>query len=343
MRALCIALIALLMTAGLALAVPPIQLNSKEGVLAWINAYDPARDIGKAPSVIKIASDLGALTDAEGAGIYVGFIAGMIGSNPDNADAIIEKLLVMRSADHWAVVRGIAYSGHPDWRGLMTRFSSKMPTRELMAQRYLEGKLPTPDAPVAEEKTSWKDRVNPKTWFAKKDEEKLIPLDERPEMLDVYWGYYFASRSNPPLERMIKMLPWSEDRDSVEKLTIGSMAKYTMAMNASRDSKLLGRLKTLQTQQTDKETSKQLGETIEAAETVEISSLRKIALGRLEDLKRMGPGYKRDIAWWGKLGQGAISLGCIAAAATGQVALGLPCVLGGATSSAVLYYWGGTP
>ena len=155
----------------------------------------------------------------------------------------------------------------------------------------------------------------------------------------MHWGYYFATRSSPPLERMIKMLPWSDERDSLEKLTIGSMAKYTMAMNASRDSKLLGLLKTLQTQQTDKETKKQLAETIEAAETVEISALRTTALGRLDDLKRMGPGSKRDVAWWGKLGQGVISVGCVAAAATGQVALGLPCVLGGAASSAVLYYW----
>ncbi len=340
MRALCIALIAVLVAAGMARAAPPIQPNSKEGVLAWINAYDPKRDLANAPSVMKTASDLGALSDPEGAGMFVGFMAGMIGSNPENTDAIIEKLLAMRSADHWAIVRAIAYSGHPDWRGLMTRFSPKMPTRELMAERYLEGKLPTPDTPVAEEKTSWRDRANPMKWFAKKDKEKQIPLEERPEMLDVHWGYYFATRSSPPLERMIKTLPWSEDRDSVEKLTIGSMAKYTMAMNASRDSKLLSLLKTLQTQQTDKETSKQLAETIEAAETVEISPLRKIALGRLEDLKRMGPGYKRDVAWWGKLGQGAISLGCVAAAATGQVALGLPCVLGGAASSAVLYYWG---
>jgi hypothetical protein len=117
------------------------------------------------------------------------------------------------------------------------------------------------------------------------------------------------------------------------------MAKFTLAMNASRDTKLLGLLKTLQTQQTDEETSKQLAETIEAAETVEISALRQTALSRLDDLKRMGPGYKRDVAWWGKIGQGVISVGCVAAAATGQAELGLPCVVGGAASSAALYYW----
>ncbi|MDH6229765.1 hypothetical protein M2281_000337 [Mesorhizobium soli] len=340
MRALCVALIAMLLASSLALAAAPIQ-HSKEGVLVWMNTYDPNRDLARAPSVMKMASDVGALSDPEGSGMYVGFMAGMIGSKPDKADNTIKKLLVLRPVDHWAIVRAIAYSGHPDWRGLMTRYGPQMPTRKLMVQRYLDGKLPTPDTPVEEVKTTWKDRANPTKWFAKKDtDEKEIPLAERPETLDMYWGYYFASRSPQPLERMIKMLPWAEERDSVERLTIGSMAKYTIAMNASRDTKLLGQLKTLQAQQTDKKTSKQLGEAIEAAETAEVSPLRKIALGRLEDLKRMGPGSKRDTVWWGKLGQGVISLGCVAAAATGQVALGLPCVLGGAASSAALYYWG---
>ena len=340
MRVFCVALIAVLMVAGMAQAAAPTQLNTKEGVLAWMNAYDPKHDLARAPSVMKTASDLGVLSDPEGAGMYVGFMAGLIGSNPKNADAIVGKLLAMRPADHWAVVRAIAYSGHPNWRGLMTRFKPKMPTRELMAQRYLEGKLPTPDTPVSENKKTWRDRLNPTKWFAKKDKakDKEIPLEERPEMLDTYWGYYFASRSAPPIQRIVKMLPWSDDRNSLEKLTIGSMAKFTMAMNASRDPELLALLKTLP-QQTDKETKKQLAETIEAAETAEVATLRTTALTRLEDLKRKGPGYKRDATLWGKIGQGVISVGCIAAAATGQVALGLPCVLGGAASSALLYYW----
>ena len=136
---------------------------------------------------------------------------------------------------------------------------------------------------------------------------------------------------------MIKTLPWADERDSVDKLKMGSMAKFTMAVNASRDPKLLGLLKTLRTRQTDKETSRQLAQTIEVAETEEISALRKTTLDRLDELKRTGPGSKRDIAGWGKIGEGVISVGCVAAAATGQTALGLPCVLGGAASPALLY------
>mgnify|MGYP000072390920 CR=1 FL=1 len=38
----------------------------------------------------------------------------------------------------------------------------------------------------------------------------------------------------------------------------------------------------------------------------------------------------------GKVGEGALSLGCVAAAVTGQAYLGVPCVVGGAMTSAVL-------
>lgn len=337
MRAFFVALIAVVIAAGVAQAAPQAG-PTKEGVLGWINAYNPKRDVGRVPAVMKVASELGLLSDPEGGGMYVGFMAGVIGANPKSAPGIIKKLLVIRTADQWALVRAIAYSGHPDWRGLMTRFAKEMPDRATMAQRYLDGTLPTPGTPVAEEKATWKDRVNPRKWFGRKDKDRPVPLEERPEIIDVYWGYYYASRSSRPVERLVGMLRWSQERDSVERLTIGSMAKFTMAMNASRDMKLLRLLKQLQARQTDRKTATQLAETIEAAETMEISPLRKEALDRLEELKRMGPGSKRDMAWWGKLGQGAISLGCVAAAATGQVALGVPCVVGGAATSGILYY-----
>jgi hypothetical protein len=67
------------------------------------------------------------------------------------------------------------------------------------------------------------------------------------------------------------MLPWSKDRD---KLTVGSMAKFTLASNAAHDSELLAMLK--------REVSRQppdvqpiLKEVIEASETVELAQMRK--------------------------------------------------------------------
>ena len=74
-------------------------------------------------------------------------------------------------------------------------------------------------------------------------------------------------------------------------------------------------------------------------DTADIGRVRKEALAAVEELKRKGPGYKRDISFWGQVGEGAISLGCVAAAALGQIEFGIPCVLGGAATSAAVRYW----
>ncbi len=59
----------------------------------------------------------------------------------------------------------------------------------------------------------------------------------------------------------------------------------------------------------------------------------------IEELRQRGPSSRRNVAWWGRMGESAIALGCLGAAVTGQVQLGLPCVLGGAITSAGLRWW----
>jgi hypothetical protein len=181
------------------------------------------------------------------------------------------------------------------------------------------------------------DRVRDFVTFHKPPE--AVKLDASPEVLDALWGYYFASGSYGPISRILRMLTWTKDRDDTERLTVGNMAKYTLASNAARDTDLLAMLKQgLDRQPADIQPI--LKEVIEATETMEIAHIRKAALASIEDLKRKGPGYKRDISTWGQLGQGAVALGCIAVAAAGQVEIGIPCVVGGALSSAALNYWG---
>ena len=57
-----------------------------------------------------------AFKDAETSGPYIGFIAGVLGGNPDRAEDLIAKMLPIAPADHWVLVRAIAYSGLPDWK-----------------------------------------------------------------------------------------------------------------------------------------------------------------------------------------------------------------------------------
>jgi hypothetical protein len=332
-------IITLVMLVAPASAAPPAggEFFSNEQVAGWISGYRAKPDPARVPAAVQALSRLGGFKDPESSGVYVGFLAGVIGANPAKADELIGKILPVPPGDQWAIIRAIAYSSHPDWKGLLHRFADRMPLRRVMIDKYLDGKLPTLDEiPLEKKKLTLVDQM--RGYFEKSKETPTndATLDGRPELLDTLWGYYFATGTYRPIARIISLLPWSKDRDSLDKLTVGSMAKFTLATNAARDMELLAMLKRASKRQAKNVI---LDEVIEAAETMETTRVRKEALAALEELKRRGPGYKRDISTWGQVGQGALALGCIAAATAGQVQFGLPCVIGGATSSAVLNFW----
>ena len=136
-----------------------------------------------------------------------------------------------------------------------------------------------------------------------------------------------------PIIRIIKLLPLAKDKDSVDNLTTGSAAKFTLASNAVRDLRLLAILKR-EVKTEPEAVVAVLNEVIETAETVDTARMRKESLAAIDELKQKGPDSKRELTGWGQVGQGALAMGCVVAAATGQIELGIPCVVGGAAYSA---------
>lgn len=280
-----------------------------EMVLAWINDYrlDPTPE--RLPDAFKAMREQGSFKEVEQAGIYIGFMAGVIGSNPEKAEKLISDMFPMPPPDQVVVVKMIAYSGLADWKELLGKFVERMPARKVIIERYLYGKLPVL---------------------------RDLPLDS-PIGVDANWGYYFATGSSEPIQRLVRTLAWSREKNDVEKLTIGSMVKWTLAQNASKDHDLLSYLKTSLTHQPEP-VEKPLAEVIEAAETFELAKIRKDALAAIDELKAKGPENSRNFAWWGQAGQTAFALGCVAAGVMGQVYMGVPCVVGGALSNVALKY-----
>jgi hypothetical protein len=246
------------------------------------------------------------------------------------------------------IVRAIAYSAHPDWKHLLRVYASKMPTRGVMITGYLRNQSPTlfQVAPHRTETSGQKFRsyFSYDTYFG--DGKKKGPryeIEPTPELLDTFWGYYFASGRYRPVSRIVAMLSYANDANSIELLTLGNMAKFTLASNAVRDMKLLAMLRQAQAQKLPKPIAEPLKDVIVAAETVETGRLRKEALASIDELRRKGPQSRRELSKWGQIGTGALALGCIGAAAMGQVYLGLPCVVGGALSTAGLKYYESQP
>jgi len=211
--------------------------------------------------------------------------------------------------------------------------------RRAMIDKYLDGKLPTLEQIAYERaKPGMMDKIKHALSIGT-EQSKEVMLEPSPELIDLLWGYYLATGSYPPIGRIIKLLPLANDKENVENLTTGSAAKFTLASNAVRDVNLLNMLRwTSKKKSTPKEVKAVLDDVIETAETVDTGHMRKESLAAIEELKQKGPNSKRELSGWGQVGQGALSMGCIAAAATGQIELGIPCVLGGAAYSAGLQY-----
>jgi hypothetical protein len=312
-------LIALALAAVAALspatAAPEPEFKKSEQILKWINDYRKDPEPNRLPEVFHAMSDVGVFRDLESAGVYIGFLGGVIGSNPERAERLVSRMFPMPPEDQVVLIRAIAYSGLPDWKHLLERFVERMPARMVLLRKYLYG-----DGKTLSE----------------------MPIDEGAYVLDALWGYYYATGYREPIERIVGALALSINRDDVEKLTIGSMAKWTLATNASREKELLDILNEEMNRQPT-EVRKPLREVIEAAETFETGKIRKDALAAIDELKAKGSQKSRDFAWWGQIGQTALALGCVGAAAGGVVAAGIPCVVGGAISSAALKYLAPAP
>jgi hypothetical protein len=293
------------------------------------------------PAAVRVLFHSQTFKEPENAGIYLGFIAGAIGSNPAKAEQLVNSFFPVPPEDEWVVIRAIAYSGLSDWRNLLRRVSPKMPARRVMIDAYLAGTLPTlTDIPLEEKKPGMMDKL--KTVFSrKKDDKKLnvaMTYAGNQDLLDTLWGYYFATGSHLPILRIMQMLPWSKSRDTVEKLTVGSMARYTLASYAVRDANLREFLRSEMASQPEA-IKVPLAEAVQAADTVQLGAVRKDALAAVEELKTKGSDARRNLDFWGQVGVGALALGCVSAAALGQIEVGIPCVIGGSASQGLLSFW----
>ena len=330
---------------GSAAVAPEIDPHASLGVVQqWIYNYRAKPDYAHVPAAVRVLFHTQTFREPENAGIYLGFIAGAIGSNPAKAEQLVNSFFPVPAEDEWVIVRAIAYSGLPDWRDLLRKIEPKMPGRRVMIDAYLSTKLPTLwEIPLEEAKPGAFDKF--KAAFTKnpfkKEEKKLdttLSYAGNQDLLDTLWGYYFATGSHRPILRIMQMLPWSRSRDTIDKLTVGSMARYTLASYAVRDSELREFLRSELPNQ-PAPIKAPLAEVIEAADTVQLAAVRKDALAAVDELKTKGSDARRNLDFWGQVGVGAVALGCVSAAALGAVAVGVPCVIGGSASQGLLSFW----
>lgn len=336
MRTFVTALAALLVQVISVPAATKGEFHTREGVTSWADSYRHKPEPWRLPYAVQTLARAGVLREPDTAAFHVGFVAGVLGSNPKTAQKLIARMLPLPDAQQWAVVRAIAYSGLPEWKVLLRTAAPNLPARQAMIDQYLADALPTLDKIELDKDPTLLEKMQMHVGIKVPAPE--ISFGKNPELLDVLWGQYFATGDYRPIYRILSLLPWSKDRDMVDRLTVGSMAKVTLANNATMYPDLLHMLKSMQKYQSD-EVSKPLGEVIQAAETSQAPKLKKEALASIEELKRKGPNYRREMTAWGYVGQGTVAVGCIVMAVLSMTSAGIPCVVGGAVASAVMTSW----
>src|SRR4030088_1759230 len=111
-------------------------------VQQWIYNYRAKPDYAHVPAAVRVLFHAQSFKEPENSGIYLGFIAGAIGSNPAKAEQLISSFFPVAPEDEWVIVRAIAYSGLPDWRNLLRRIAPRMPGRKVLIDSHTAGTAP---------------------------------------------------------------------------------------------------------------------------------------------------------------------------------------------------------
>src|SRR5512144_1937979 len=72
-------------------------------VQQWIYNYRAKPDYAHIPAAVRVLFHAQTFKEPENAGIYLGFIAGAIGSNPARAEQLVAGLFPVRREDEWGV------------------------------------------------------------------------------------------------------------------------------------------------------------------------------------------------------------------------------------------------
>jgi len=300
---------------------PQAAFSSAEKLLDWVTNYRKHPNPSRVPAAVHAMLDFGLFGDEDKEWFCIGFIAGVLGTNPKDGPGLIPRMFPMPDKEQAVIIRAIAYSGRPDWRDLLERNSARMPLRRPLIDDFLQGKRPT----LVE-----------------------LPLvDGGSSGIYALWGYYVATGQHEPVVRIMQALQWSRRKDdnsfsfkkiftgwghdpsAVEKITTGGTAKWTLASYAERDRELL-ELYRAEVPRQPEAIATPLKDVIAAAEAFESETVRKDQFGAIEDAQKAQMTNEAGMTKGATAGSIAIATGCVAATALGQPEIAIPCVIGGA-------------
>jgi hypothetical protein len=300
---------------------PQASFASAEKLLDWVTNYRQHPNASRVPAAVHAMNDFGLFGDEDKEWFCIGFIAGVLGTNPKDGPALIPRMFPLPDKEQAVIIRAIAYSERPDWRELLEKNRARMPLRGPLIDDFLQGKRPTL---------------------------MQLPLEQGGSSgIYALWGYYVATGQHEPVIRIMQALQWSRNKDdhsfsfkkmftgwgsdasAVEKITTGGTAKWTLASYAERDRDLLELYRSELPRQPEA-IATPLKDVIAAAQAFESETIRKDQFGAIEDAQKAQMSNEAGMSKGATAGSIAIATGCVAATALGQPEIAIPCVIGGA-------------
>ena len=112
--------------------------SSPEKLMDWVTTYRKHPNPSRVPAAVHAMLDYGLLADEEKEWFCIGFIAGVLGTNPKDGPgahpAHVPDARQGAGGDH----QGHRLFGRPDWRELLEKNSSRMPLRRPLIDDFLQ-------------------------------------------------------------------------------------------------------------------------------------------------------------------------------------------------------------
>ena len=117
---------------------PQAAFSSADRLIDWITNYRKHPNASRVPAAVHAMLDFGLFGDEDKEWFCIGFIAGVLGTNPKDGPSLIPRMFPLPDKEQAVIIRAIAYSGRPDWRDLLEKNLARMPLRRPLIDDFLQ-------------------------------------------------------------------------------------------------------------------------------------------------------------------------------------------------------------
>ncbi len=188
------------------------DFKSPEEVSKWLTHYYEHKDISLALNALEYMSKSGMLAHKKSHPSTIGFLAGIFDENQNKTTDISNKLMSIKKFPKEIIINGLWYS----------KSSGAKKTVLKLTEKYQELK---------------------KNYNSISEDKNIsvlkLSLENKPQVIDILWGYFMATGNEQAVLKVIKAIKWSDAKDDIDKLIIGVAANQSLTANAIQHAKVL--------------------------------------------------------------------------------------------------------